>query len=46
MISGAANTVRVRVAALSDFVIMKAHALEGATSMRGDISTAALLSAL
>jgi nucleotidyltransferase AbiEii toxin of type IV toxin-antitoxin system len=29
MISGAANTVRVRVASLSDFVIMKAHALGG-----------------
>lgn len=29
MISGAANRVRVRVASLSDFIIMKAHALEG-----------------
>lgn len=29
MISGAANTVRVRVASLSDFIVMKAHALEG-----------------
>jgi predicted nucleotidyltransferase component of viral defense system len=29
MISGAANTVRLRVATLSDFIVMKAHALEG-----------------
>jgi hypothetical protein len=29
MISGAANTVHLRVASLSDFIIMKAHALGG-----------------
>ena len=29
MISGAVNKVRLRVASLSDFIIMKAHALEG-----------------
>jgi Nucleotidyl transferase AbiEii toxin, Type IV TA system len=29
MISGAMNTVRLRVASLSDFIVMKAHALEG-----------------
>ena len=29
MISGATNTVRLRVASLSDFIVMKTHALEG-----------------
>lgn len=29
MISGASNTVRLRVVSLPDFIIMKAHALEG-----------------
>jgi len=29
MISGARNTVRLRVASLPDFIIMKAHALAG-----------------
>ena len=29
MISGATNTVRLQVASLPDFIIMKAHALAG-----------------
>lgn len=29
MVSGATNTVRLRVASLPDFIVMKAHALEG-----------------